>query len=185
MRRRRQKAQAMIEMALLAPIIFTLLVFTFDLARAAYVWAAISEAAREGARTAIVIGTTTQVGPNDSQVISAVKSFGPNLSLSAVAGCYHGHSSGTATPAPTTGNSGYIYIVAPTSGQPNAPQGQSAVSPAETVSAGCNAVNIATLGTTPIQVVVAYKFTPFTPFAQQFMPGGITMVASSTMNTEF
>lgn len=185
MRRRRQAAQAMIEMALLAPIIFILLVFTFDLARAAYTWAAISEATREGARQATLIGTTTQTGPNDSQVVSAVRSFGPNLVLSSVAGCYHGYSSGTATPAPTIGNSGYIYIVAPTSGQPNAPQGQKAVSPAETVSAGCNAVNIATLGTTPIKVVVAYKFTPFTPFALQFMPGGITMVASSTMQTEF
>ncbi len=185
MRHHGQKAQAMIEMALLAPIMFTLLVFSFDLARAAYTWAAISEAAREGARQATLIGTTTQTGPNDSQVISSVKSFGPNLALSSVAGCYHGYSSGTTTPAPTTGNSGYIYIVAPTSGQPNAPQGQRAVSPAETVSAGCNAVNIATLGTTPIKVVDAYQFTPFTPFAQQFMPGGITIVASSTMGTEF
>jgi Flp pilus assembly protein TadG len=185
MHRRGQKAQALVEMSLLAPIIFILLVFVFDLARAAYTWAAISEAVREGARQAILIGTTTQTGPSDSQVISAVKSFGPNLVLSSVAGCYHGYSSGTATPAPSLGNSGYIYIVAPTAGQPNAPQGQSSVSPAETVSAGCNAVNIAPLGTSPLKIVVAYKFTPFTPFAQQFMPGGITIVASSTMYTEF
>ena len=41
------------------------------------------------------------------------------------------------------------------------------------------------MGTYPLKVVIAYNFQPFTPFAQQFMPGGITMVASSTMNTEF
>jgi Flp pilus assembly protein TadG len=185
MRRRGQKAQALIEMALLTPMLFMLLVFVFDLARAAYTWAAISEAVREGSRTSITIGTTTQPGVKDTDILGAVQLFGVNMVLNPVAGCYHGYSSGTATPAPAAGNTGYIYLVAPTAGQPNAPQGQSAVSPAETVSAGCNAVNIAPLGTYPLKVVVAYNFQPFTPFAQQFMPGGITMIASSTMNTEF
>jgi Flp pilus assembly protein TadG len=184
MRRKPQRAQALIEMALLAPMIFLLLIFVFDLARAAYTWAAISEAVREGARTAVTIPTTTLNGSNDNTIIGNVQQYGVNLPLSAVTGCYHGYSSGTATPIPTTANTGYIYIVAPTSGQPNAPQGQAKVA-AETVTAGCNAVNIAPYGTYPIKVVVAYNFQPFTPFAQTFMPGGITMVASSTMYTEF
>lgn len=183
MRRKARQAQALIEMAMLAPMLFLLLIFVFDLARAAYTWAAISEAVREGARESVTIGTTTTPGSTDNAIIGQVKLFGPNLPLSAVAGCYHGYSSGTATPAPTTGNTGYIYIVAPSAGQPNAPQGQSGV--AETVNAGCNAVNVAPLGTYQLKVVVAYNFQPFTPFAQQFMPGGITMVASSTMYTEF
>lgn len=185
MRRFSRRGQALVETAMLAPIIFLLLIFVFDLARAAYTWAAISEAVREGARNAITIGTTTSAPSTDSTIIGAVKAFGVNLPLHEVTGCYHGHSSGSATPAPATGNTGYIYIVAPASGQPNAPQGQSTVSPAETVNVGCNAVNIAGLGTYQLKIVVAYNFQPFTPFAQQFLPGGITMVASSTMYTEF
>ena len=56
---------------------------------------------------------------------------------------------------------------------------------AEANNAGCNPAVVAGLGTYPIKIVIAYNFQPFTPFASQFMPGGITMTASSTMNTEF
>ena len=56
---------------------------------------------------------------------------------------------------------------------------------AETVNAGCNAITAAGLGRYPLKVVIAYNYQPFTPFASQFMPGGITMIASSTMSTEF
>ena len=73
MRRKGQKAQALIEMALLTPMIFMLLVFVFDLARAAYTWAAISEAVREGSRQSIVIGTTTQPGTKDTDDLGAVR----------------------------------------------------------------------------------------------------------------
>lgn len=184
MRRKKMRAQALLEMAMLAPMLFLLLIFVFDLARAAYTWAAISEAVREGARESVTVGTTTTPGSYDLVILGAVQQYGVNLVLHPVSGCYHGYSSGNATPAPTTGNTGYIYIVAPSAGQPNSPQGQ-ASQPAEAVNAACNAVNIAPLGTYPLKIVVAYNFQPFTPFASQFMPGGITMVASSTMYTEF
>ena len=181
MRRPKKRAQAMIEMAMLAPMIFMLLIFVFDLARAAATWAAISEAVREGSRASVTIGQTTAA--TDSAIIGNTQAFGVNLSISPVAGCVHGHSSGAVTPPPATGNTGYIYITSTVSGQPNAPSGGAGF--AETVAAGCNAINAASLGTYPLKVVIAYKFQPFTPFASQFMPGGITMVASSTMNTEF
>ncbi|TMD88224.1 MAG: pilus assembly protein [Chloroflexi bacterium] len=162
MRRSHPRGQAMIEMALLAPMIFMLLIFVFDLARAAATWAAISEAVREGSRNSVVVGTGTAA--TDNSIVGNAQLFGVNLALNSATGCIHGHTSGTG-------------------GQPNAPQGQAGV--AETVTVGCNAVNAAGMGTYPLKVVIAYNFQPFTPFAQQFMPGGITMVASSTMNTEF
>jgi Flp pilus assembly protein TadG len=181
MRRPKKRAQAMIELALLAPMIFLLLIFVFDLARAAATWAALSEAVREGSRTSVVIGQTTAA--TDAGIIGNTQTFAVNLSLSPVTGCVHGHTSGLVTPQPTTGNTGYIYILSTAGGQPNAPSGGAGF--AETVSAGCNAVNAAPLGTYPLKVVVVYNFQPFTPFASTFMPGGITMMASSTMSTEF
>jgi Flp pilus assembly protein TadG len=179
--RRKKRAQAMVELAMLAPMIFMLLIFVFDLARAAATWAALSEAVREGSRESVTIGQGTAA--TDSAIIGGVEQFGVNLSLNPVTGCVHGYSTGAATPAPSTANTGYIYIMSTTAGQPNAPSGGAGF--AETVSAGCNAINAAPLGTYPIKVVIAYNFQPFTPFASQFMPGGITMVATSTMNTEF
>jgi Flp pilus assembly protein TadG len=181
--RRRKKAQAMIEMAMLAPMIFLVMIFVFDLARAAATWAAISEAVREGARESVKIGQTT--GATDNSIVGNTQLYGINLAINSVGGCIHGYTSGMLTPPPTAGNTGYIYIVpgASGAGQPNAPQGQAGL--AETVNAGCNAVNAAPLGTYPLKVVIAYNFQPFTPFASQFMPGGITMIASSKMYTEF
>ena len=179
MRRPKERAQAMVEFALFAPMIFLLLIFVFDLARAAATWAAISEAVREGSRNSVLIGTGTAA--TDTSIIGYTQLYGVNLALSSVSGCIHGHTSGLVAPPPTAGNTGYVYILSTVSGQPNAPQGQGA----ETNIAGCNAVNAAGLGTYPLKVVIAYNFQPFTPFASQFMPGGITMTASSTMNTEF
>ena len=186
MRRRRQEAQAMTEMAMLAPLIFLLMIFVFDLARAAATWAAISEAVREGSRESVVIGQPgLSTAATDASIFTAVENYGVNLSIQQAPGCVHGHSSGTVTPAPATPNTGYIYILAanPATSTVDSPSGGAGY--AETVSAGCNAINSAPLGTYPLQVVIAYKFQPFTPFASQFMPSGITMTASSTMNTEF
>src|SRR5436309_1911957 len=175
MRGNGKSAQAMIEMAMLAPMIFMLLIFVFDLARAAATWAAISEAAREGSRNSVLIGTGTAA--TDNSIVGSTKLFGVNLSINSVAGCIHGN-------APAAANTGYIYIIpggTPSATTPNAPQGQGA----EANNAGCNPAVVAGLGTYPIKIVIAYNFQPFTPFASQFMPGGITMTASSTMNTEF
>jgi Flp pilus assembly protein TadG len=162
-------------------MIFMLLIFVFDLARAAATWAALSEAVREGSRQSVTIGQTTAA--TDYAIIGNTQAFGVNMSISPVTGCLHGHSSGTVTPPPATANTGYIYILSTAAGQPNAPSGGAGF--AETVNAGCNAINAAGLGSYPLKVVIVYNFQPFTPFASQFMPGGITMTASSTMNTEF
>ncbi len=181
MRRPKKRAQAMIELAMLAPLIFVLLIFVFDLARAAATWAAISEAVREGSRTSVTIGQTTAA--TDNAIIGSTRAFGVNLALNPVSGCVHGRTSGMVTPPPSAGNTGYIYVLSTVAGQPNAPSGGAGY--AETVSAGCNAINAAGLGRYPLKVVIAYNYQPFTPFASQFMPGGITMIASSTMSTEF
>ncbi len=139
---------------------------------------------RELGATGAQVATIGQgTAATDSAIIGGTEQFAVNLTLNPVTGCVHGYTSGMPTPPPSIGNTGYIYVMSPTAGQPNAPSGGAGF--AETVSAGCNAINPAGLGTYPLKVVVAYNFQPFTPFASQFMSGGITMIASSTMNTEF
>src|SRR2546423_11853005 len=175
MGRPKKRAQAMIELAMLAPMIFMLLIFVFDLARAAATWAAISEAVREGSRTLVVIGQTAEA--TDYAIIGNTQAFGVNLALNPVSGCVHGHTSGMVTPPPTTGNTGYIYILSTVSGQPNAPSGGAGF--VETTSAGCNAINAAGLGIYPIKDVIDDIYQQFAPIAPQFMPSGNTLVASS------
>src|SRR5437899_12344679 len=103
MRRPKKRAQAMVELAMLAPMIFILLIFVFDLARAAATWAAISEAVREGSRTSVTIGQTTAA--TDYAIIGSTQAFGVNLALNPVSGCVHGRTSGMVTPPPTAGRS--------------------------------------------------------------------------------
>src|SRR5437868_14818512 len=142
MRGKGKSAQAMIEMAMLAPMIFMLLIFVFDLARAAATWAAISEAVREGSRTSVVIGQTTAA--TDYAIIGNTQAFGVNLTLNPVSGCVHGHTSGMVTPPPTTGNTGYIYILSSVAVQPNAPSGGAGF--VESASACCNVIYADWLG---------------------------------------
>ena len=52
--RRRHRGQALVEFALTIPIFLLLLVALFDLGRAVFAWNTLANAAREGARTAIV-----------------------------------------------------------------------------------------------------------------------------------
>src|SRR5712664_3907649 len=54
-RRRRSAGQSMVEFALIAPLMFVLLLGLVDLARAVYYYNVISNSAREGAREAILL----------------------------------------------------------------------------------------------------------------------------------
>jgi Flp pilus assembly protein TadG len=53
-RRGRGRGQSLVEFALILPILALLLFILFDFGRAVYAWTAVSNAAREGARLAIV-----------------------------------------------------------------------------------------------------------------------------------
>jgi Flp pilus assembly protein TadG len=97
--------QSMVEFAVLAPIFFLLLLGTIDLGRAVYIYNAISDAAREGARAAIPFDTPL---PTNAQVINAVQSkLGGGFTLStdpclATPPC-------TTPTTPTDPNTGYIW----------------------------------------------------------------------------
>jgi hypothetical protein len=181
-RRSSKDAQAMIELALLAPIFFLMLSGVFDFARAAAVYTSLSNVTREGGRDAILASYGTP-GPNDASIVGQVQTFAIGVPLSGAA-CIHGWSSAPAIHMPTTANTGWVYILAgtATAGAANAPATQAPGS------AGVGCVNHipAGAGTYPLKIEVVYNFVPITPFAAQFMGStGFMMVVTSTMYTEF
>ena len=177
--RRRQRAQAMLELAMLAPIFILVITMVFDFARAAWTYSALAAVLREGGRNAILAqyGTSSST---DATVLTQVQNYAIGLSLS-TATCVHGWSSAPTLHAPTTDNTGWIYIMPGVAGGPNAPSGQ----PAGSAGAGCIADNPAGYGANPLEIQIVYKFVPITPFASQFFGSGITMNVTSTMYTEF
>jgi Flp pilus assembly protein TadG len=70
-------------MALILPVLLLLILGTIDFAQVMYAYCTVSEAARAGARYAIVHGSTapTPVGPtaNDATVAGVVKNYSPAL----------------------------------------------------------------------------------------------------------
>jgi Flp pilus assembly protein TadG len=85
-RRRRSRGQAMVEFAMVAPIFFLLLFALIDFGRYVYYVQVLNNAAREGARYAIVHGSlslaptgpaapgTTSTDPSGNKVIQVVRS---------------------------------------------------------------------------------------------------------------
>jgi hypothetical protein len=169
----------MIEFALVAPVLLTMLVAVFDFARASYTWSVLAYAAREGGRQA-VLANFAPATATDASVSSAVISQGIGVSL-VTAPCLHATTAG-ATPAPAAVNSGYIYILSGVSGGPNAPAGQVAGVGA----GGCSVSSPVGADSQPLTIRIVYKFQPFTPFASQFMgSAGFTIHVDSRMYTEY
>lgn len=184
MRLRKKRAQSLVEMAMIAPILIMMLVSVIDFGRAAYDYSTLAGAVREGARQAALTGGTRMA---DADVVAAVQRYAVGLSLSP-ASCINGAYSATAwppvTPSSAAPNTGVIYIVSGSSNSSsiNAPAGQAPAG----ATASCAAVNPAYAGRYPLTIKVVYNFQPLTPFVQQFLgSGSVTLTVASTMTTEY
>jgi hypothetical protein len=180
MRFGKSRAQGLIEFALLAPVFFIMFTGIVDFARAGWTYSSLAGAIREGGRNAILApyGTSSST---DATILGQVQALGIGLSLSPAA-CIHGWSSAPVLHAPTTANTGWVYILAGSGGSANAPSGQASGS----AGAGCVSHLPAPYGANPLRIEIVYNFQPVTPFASEFMgASGITMVVTSTMYTEF
>jgi Flp pilus assembly protein TadG len=172
--KRRNSGQSLVEMALIAPFLVMILLLVIDFGRAAYDYATLAGAAREGARTAITTGSNR---PDDNRVIGAVNQNAIGLSLSS-ASCINDPPPASPTMA---ANTGLIYVGAgPGNSSTNAPAGQ-----APAGAGACGAVVPSYAGRYPLTVTIKYNFQPLTPFGSQFFPNGIVMTVSSTMSTEY
>src|SRR5438094_9718775 len=78
--KRASRGQSMVEFAMIAPFLVMILLMVIDCGRAAYDYATLAGAAREGARAAITTGSNR---PANNRVIGAVESNAIGLSLAA------------------------------------------------------------------------------------------------------
>jgi Flp pilus assembly protein TadG len=173
--RRKSRGQSLVEMALISPFLVMILLMVIDCGRAAWTYSTLAAAAREGARAAITTGSNR---PDNTRVIGVTRQNAIGLSLSG-ATCPNDTPVPSTTPAAETG---LVYVDAGTTaaGAPNAPSGQAAAS-----GGGCQPIVPSYAGHNPLTVTIRYNFQPLTPFGAQFFNGGIVMVVTSTMSTEY
>jgi hypothetical protein len=175
-----QRSQAIVEFALIAPILILLLFAIVDFGRVIYTYATLNQAVNEGARTAI---RASALLPTNADVQTAVRQHAVDVVLANP--CPNGPIT-SANPPP---NQGWIYIT-----EPNPPSTVETISPSlenapggqmwSDASGGCSATNPAH-DHAPLQITIRYNFVPFTPLIQQVFANHIVISAAATYKTEY
>ncbi len=176
-----QRSQALVEFAIVAPVLLLFLFGVVDFGRIIYVYVTLNQAVTEGARAAVLASAPL---PANADVQAAVRAHAVDVSLANP--CPNGPITTTTPPA----NSGWIYITEP--GWPtsvealrptldNAPGGQT---PPVAATASCSAIDPAS-GHVALQVTIVYNFVPFTPFIQQITANHLIITAAAVYKTEY
>jgi len=175
-----QRSQAIVEFAIIAPILLLLLFGIVDFGRVIYYYVTLNQAVNEGARTAI--RSSAQL-PTNADVENSVKQHAVDVVLANP--CPNGPITTTAPPP----NQGWIYIT-----QPNPPGTVEPLSPTLEDAPGgqmwanstgtCSATNPAR-DHAPLQVTIRYNFVPFTPLIRQITANNIIISAAATYSTEY
>ncbi|HSS60560.1 MAG TPA: TadE/TadG family type IV pilus assembly protein [Candidatus Limnocylindrales bacterium] len=176
--RKGQQSQALIEFALVSPVLLLLLFGVIDLGRAVFYYDMLNHAAREGARTAV--RASNQL-PTNADVLSTVSA--QMLGAPVSAPCPQGPVT-TATPP---ANSAWLYITEPsppttveTSPPPNAPGGQYAA----LAVGSCSAVSPAS-GNDALQVTLRFNLVLITPIVAQATANHVVISAAAVFRTEY
>ena len=181
MRQKQRGGQALVETALLLPMFFVLALGVIEIARAAYVFSTIQEAAAAGARAAVA---ETNPLPTNAIVEAAVKNHAQDVQLNNP--CPNGYANPPPDSAwdPATPNTGYLFITMPPSEMaqhvPNMPGGQAGYVPG----AACNQFQSAANNNSELTITINYNFQPFTPLVSS-LTGSIMMRAQVTARTEY
>jgi hypothetical protein len=175
-----QRSQAMVEFAIVAPILLLLLFGIVDFGRVIYIYVTLNQAVHEGARTAI---RDSALLPTNADVETSVKVHAVDVSLANP--CPNGPVTSAAPPS----NQGWIYIT-----EPNPPATVETLSPTLQNAPGgqmwnfgngtCSAANPAH-DHAPIQITIRYNFAPFTPLIRQLTGNIIIITAAATYSTEY
>ena len=173
-----QRSQALIEFALVSPVLLLLLFGIVDIGRAIFYYDTLNHAAREGARTAV--RASTQLPTNNDVLITVTSQM---LGVPVTAPCPQGPVTAATPPA----NSAYLYITEPsppvtaeTSPPPNAPGGEYPAS----ASGGCSAVNPAA-GNQQLQVTLRFNLVLITPVVAQATANHVVITAAAIFRTEY
>jgi hypothetical protein len=173
-----QRSQALIEFALISPVLLLLLFGVIDIGRAIFYYDTLSHAAREGARTAVQASTRL---PTNGDVLSTVTTQMNGTTVTQP--CPQGPISAATPPAGVA----WLYITEPTppvgaeaSPPMNAPGGEY---PAGTLGT-CSAVNPAA-NNAPLQVTIRYNLILITPVVSQVTANHIVITAIAIFRTEY
>jgi TadE-like protein len=177
-RRSGQRSQALIEFALVSPVLLLLLFGVIDLGRAIFYYDTLKHAATEGARTAIRASNSL---PTNATVLTAVNSQMQGVPVTAPC------PQGPVTAATPPENAAWMYVTEPnpptaveTTPPPNAPGGEYA----DVASGGCSAVNPA-IGNDQLQVTIRFNLVLITPIVAQATANRIVISAAAVYRTEY
>lgn len=170
---RSQRSQALVEFALISPIFLLVMFSAIDISRLLYTYAAISSAARDGARTASLSSALF----SDCQIIQEVELVGQGFPVSMDPNSIVGNSDpnnpgGALQPTTPPPNAGYAYIW-PAVATTDPPDGNCASTQQRAISPTVKHV----------AVEVQYHFTPLLPFVSSFAPN-IIVKTISVVTTE-
>lgn len=173
-----QRSQALIEFALVSPVLLLLIFGVIDLGRAIFYYDTVNHAAREGARVAV--RASNQL-PTNADVLNAVSA--QMLGTPVTEPCPQGPVTASTPPA----NSAYLYVTEPApqatveaSPPPNAPGGEYS----SAASGGCSAVNPA-VGNQQIQVTIRFNLVLITPIVAQVTADHVVITAAAVYRTEY
>jgi hypothetical protein len=161
----------MVEFAIVAPFAVLMILLLIDFSRLVYTYAAISWAAREGARMVSLAPNTT----SDCSALKRVEEVGRGFPLVADPNSVWGNAdpNGTMSPGPTTpaAGQGYIYIYPAV-----------ATNPPDT---NCSGLARRMDQTHPdVAVEVQFGYTPIVPMFRSFIPD-ITIKTISVVHVEY
>ena len=161
---RRSAGQAIVETALILPILMLLVMGSADLGRIFYYSIAITNATREAARQGTYYDPISMSNPYNgyAQVLAAAQNEVPSAVTLSVAStapshCLTGQPSSWSAEYPTNPNTGYVFICFDGNDLQTTPAQQT------------------------IQVTILYNFAPVTPLAQVVGAGLLQVEASTTM----
>ena len=176
--RRAQSSQALIEFALVSPVLLLLLFGIVDIGRAVFYYDTLNHAAREGARTAV---RASDQLPTNTDVLNTVTA--QMIGTTVTEPCPQGPVTAAIPPA----NQAWLYVTEPsppatveTTPLPNAPGGEYAAAAA----GPCSAVNPAS-GNQQRQVTLRFNLILVTPVVSQLTSGRILITASAIFRTEY
>jgi hypothetical protein len=175
-RRKKSRAQSLVEFTLVAPLLLLIVAATIDFARVVYAYSAISAAARAGARSLSLKDQES----TDCLVFKTVEAAGQGFSLTAdpksVAGNVNPNSGGANGPTTPPAGQGYIYIwPAVSTGQP--PDAAGVCSGSGGPRAPGNQVR-------DVAIEVQYGFKPWISLVADFVPVFVIKTVS-VVQTEY
>jgi len=154
--RRKSRGQAMVEFALLASLLFLLVMGIFDFGRAIAVYINIAEAAHEGARQLVLRSNYTSTPPDAVIINATLAKIGGGGMVLTEDPCLSNPTPCTSPSMPAVPNTGFIWI------SPNR-----------------------TPGNNQVTVRVTYLFAPMTGMISDLTGAAFVMSAGSSMRAEY